>query len=323
MRCVYCTLAISLLVGCQNQAVPVTNPFMPPDRVPPPATRTPAPGAAQPYYPGDPIPQLQPNAVVPQNYPPSNGYPPVTPGTPVVPPGNWNPQPPTSRTVTPSNFQVTPVSAEGPLDQFASVNEPAVQIQGDNQNLRFNSAAIQTLANVEPIVQQQSVVPAQFENVLPTPQFEQQPLSPAVVNVVPREVTIREIRSPSSDNVTNSSGFQSPSRDGFRPQGSRRRGDTGSTASEAVERFGFDPQYGWIRGQLEFEPTSQQWQLRYVSQNGIADQFGGRLLIANPGVLGDLQPGAYVQLQGQLGSQPTGPSTAVPIYSISAVQLQR
>lgn len=42
--------------GCQNQQTALSNPFMAPDRVPPPATRVVAPGAAQPYYPGDPLP---------------------------------------------------------------------------------------------------------------------------------------------------------------------------------------------------------------------------------------------------------------------------
>ena len=44
------------LAGCSNQQMSASNPFMSPDRVPPPATRTIAPGTGRPYYPGDPIP---------------------------------------------------------------------------------------------------------------------------------------------------------------------------------------------------------------------------------------------------------------------------
>lgn len=50
--------------GCA-QSGGSTNPFLAPTRVPPPATRTIAPGTAQPYYPGDPLPVMQsavPNA---------------------------------------------------------------------------------------------------------------------------------------------------------------------------------------------------------------------------------------------------------------------
>jgi hypothetical protein len=47
------------LSGCRGQQTAMTNPFLSPDRVPPPATRTVAPGTAQPYYPGEPLPSMQ------------------------------------------------------------------------------------------------------------------------------------------------------------------------------------------------------------------------------------------------------------------------
>jgi hypothetical protein len=46
------------LVGCRTPAGGVANPFLAPDRVPPPATRALLPGQAQPYYPGDPLPVM-------------------------------------------------------------------------------------------------------------------------------------------------------------------------------------------------------------------------------------------------------------------------
>ncbi len=55
-------LSVLSLGGCRNQQLALTNPFLAPDRVPPPATRTLLPGAAQPYYPGDPLPTLQSDA---------------------------------------------------------------------------------------------------------------------------------------------------------------------------------------------------------------------------------------------------------------------
>lgn len=45
--------------GCRNQSGGAVNPFLAPDRVPPPATRSLLPGQAQPYYPGDPLPVMQ------------------------------------------------------------------------------------------------------------------------------------------------------------------------------------------------------------------------------------------------------------------------
>ena len=62
-------LTTALLViaacGCRTQSSAMSNPFMAPDRVPPPSTRPIAPGTAQPYYQGDPLPAIQGAAPAP------------------------------------------------------------------------------------------------------------------------------------------------------------------------------------------------------------------------------------------------------------------
>jgi hypothetical protein len=55
-------------IGCRTPAGGVANPFLAPDRVPPPATRAIMPGQAQPYYPGDPLPVMQ-SSSAPQEQP--------------------------------------------------------------------------------------------------------------------------------------------------------------------------------------------------------------------------------------------------------------
>ncbi|MEO2047506.1 MAG: hypothetical protein ABGX16_13150 [Pirellulales bacterium] len=71
-------LVACMMIGCHSQTGSFTNPFTPPDRVPPPATQPLTPGTAQPYYPGGPI---QPTA-------PVMGQPTVPPGTFAAPPVN-------------------------------------------------------------------------------------------------------------------------------------------------------------------------------------------------------------------------------------------
>jgi hypothetical protein len=57
---------LSSAVGCKNQQTAIAaNPFLGPNRVPPPATRTLLPGQAQPYYQGDPLPVSQNGAAQP------------------------------------------------------------------------------------------------------------------------------------------------------------------------------------------------------------------------------------------------------------------
>ena len=59
----FAALAVLLGIGgCRNQSGGIANPFLAPDRVPPPATRAILPGQAQPYYPGDPLPVMQSRA---------------------------------------------------------------------------------------------------------------------------------------------------------------------------------------------------------------------------------------------------------------------
>jgi hypothetical protein len=57
-------IALTLgLGGCRSSSNGVAgNPFMSPDRVPPPNTRALLPGQAQPYYQGDPLPAMQSGA---------------------------------------------------------------------------------------------------------------------------------------------------------------------------------------------------------------------------------------------------------------------
>lgn len=156
-------LALSLalcLVGCTNQQMAASNPFLAPDRVPPPATRTIAPGTAAPYYPGSPVPAAQ-------TAPPA---PPVAQAQAAVPPA-------TVAAATP------PAAASKPLE-FA--NEPTVAIPSDNQALRFALPAPPPVSQVasQPIQPQPSaesaappapasaVVPAAFNQ----PVASQQPV---------------------------------------------------------------------------------------------------------------------------------------------------
>ena len=98
-------------VGCQGNGKPLfSNPFSASGRVPPPATRSLGPGAAQPYYPGDPVPVLQ-GATAPAGPPLVS----TTPLSPTVPP-------PVAALKTP---QIQPVSLvpSGTAGSFRTVSD--------------------------------------------------------------------------------------------------------------------------------------------------------------------------------------------------------
>lgn len=354
MRCLLSTLAVLLsmshFVGCRSQSTAMTNPFLAPDRVPPPSTRTLLPGTAQPYYSGGPAPNTPVIGTPPGGFAPGTTLPPTTTPTfapqpaGTVPPGGWNNSPQAippgsaSRNFAPGNVQQA--SASLPVASPA-----AVSIQPDNQNLRFGGSTTQPQV---PTINDQQYLPPD-PSILPTPQLAvppagfqqegfQQPIAQPtnqLLNVPqsapvsnPRDVLIRAI---SSDNL--SADGTSRARDGFRPQGSsqvRKPSLVSRLAPRRVEpsqpaadRFGFDPQLQWLRGQLDYAPETGLWSLRYGTGQASADPFGGSLAIANPQVLGGLQPGDFVQLRGRVDQSAAPGLGAAPAYNVSVVQRQR
>lgn len=200
----------------------------------------------------------------------------------------------------------------------------------DNDALRFSPS--------QPAVSSPPTAPAVDGNVAQV-QFVNE--SPPLADQ--RPVVLREINSQQAESYQS----RSSTADGFRPQGSSRtareqnrftrpaepagnepttptyQAANSAAPQEVADRFGFDPQYTWLRGKLEQSPTTGQWQLRYVPQQGQVDQFGGSLSIANPQVLGGSQNGDYVAVQGQLQMVQLGTGANVPTYTVNVLQRQQ
>jgi hypothetical protein len=127
-----------------------------------------------------------------------------------------------------------------------------------------------------------------------------------------------------------------PTRDGFRPQSPESRNDSDSSAqafrppeirraavAAPPSQYGVADNYQHLRGQLEYWPANGQWSLRYLPADGQADSLGGRVMIDNPQVLANLQPGEFVQLRGQLFAKPTDSGASTAAYRVAVVERQR
>jgi hypothetical protein len=335
MRCAH-ALVVGLTLfaaatGCRNQSAPLTNPFLTPQRVPPPSTRVLTPGTAQPYYPGDPLPGAAPVTGFPATSlaPPATAYPPTgAPPATAYPSGPAYPM----NTITPTPAaQPAPITPPGGWGGYPSSAQntrtgDAVSVPNDGQQLRFASAPLPTPAFTPNAGVQNPVQQAAFNE-------------PPAQRVQVREVAPAEyLSSPAS---TTSPAASTPSRDGFRPQGSEPRAEVPGespigkgfrsptlarnavTASGgATERFGVGAQQEWLRGQLEFWPQTGEWSIRYMP-DGQVDQIGGRILIDNPQVLGNLPPGEMVMVQGQVFGRQIDESSWRPAYRVAVVQRQR
>lgn len=136
------TILIVSVSGCANrQNMASTNPFIGQNRVPPPGTRSLAPGQAQPYYPGDPLSAMQNNAGQPLSAPFQTPAEPEMPSaTPLLTWGNSGTNADTGSVV---QAAATPQAA---LPVVAS-NEPQVAIPDDGSDLRF---PLSTMPSAEP-----------------------------------------------------------------------------------------------------------------------------------------------------------------------------
>jgi hypothetical protein len=122
------------MVGCQGNGKPLfSNPFSASGRVPPPATRSLGPGAAQPYYPGDPVPVLQ-GATAPAGPPLVS----TTPPSPTVPPPVASLKTPQIQPVslvpsgTPGSFHTVSDSRFAPPAAPVAATAPAPTLQASS-----------------------------------------------------------------------------------------------------------------------------------------------------------------------------------------------
>ncbi|MFH1918861.1 MAG: hypothetical protein ABIP48_03095, partial [Planctomycetota bacterium] len=66
-------------------------------------------------------------------------------------------------------------------------------------------------------------------------------------------------------------------------------------------RYGHDPEYGWLKGRLEYSQIDRRWKLRYIPIDGTTDEFGGSVILSNTSLLSGYERGQFVEVHGSLG----------------------
>jgi hypothetical protein len=64
--------------------------------------------------------------------------------------------------------------------------------------------------------------------------------------------------------------------------------------------YGYDPQYGWLRGRLEYSQIDRRWKLRYIPIDGETDKFGGSVILTTTTLLSGYERGDFVEVHGKL-----------------------
>jgi hypothetical protein len=92
------------------------------------------------------------------------------------------------------------------------------------------------------------------------------------------------------------------------------------TAAAAHDPFGYDPQYAWLRGKLEYSLAERRWKLRYIPISGPTDAFGGSVVLVDIPQPDALRPGAFVTVYGQLDPQEVQRGGFAPTYRVQQIE---
>lgn len=66
-------------------------------------------------------------------------------------------------------------------------------------------------------------------------------------------------------------------------------------------RYGYDPNYRWLKGKLEYLQASRRWKLRYVPfSRSAVDEYRGSVILADSPELESYRPGEFVTVHGAI-----------------------
>lgn len=340
-------VAALLTAGCRTPA-PTFDPFAGRTTVPPPGTGTIDPAAGQPYYQGAPPPGAAPTTTYPDTAPPGGyGYPqgsldstgaaalagaePRAAADGVVHlnesairvPGDNEPRriqlANAPNAIMPTTAAAAPLAMQSRapvvLPRQASPSQP-IPIQPQARPLALGSTPA---ARVAPAMQY-AVAPVQFAPNVSTVD----PCAGAPARFAPQgPVEITQLPARTSHVAAQTPTLAARADTGFRAPTSRTAVQTVSheTPVEAdfqppVYRYGYESNYQWIKGELEYLRSTRTWKLRYIPIDGDTDEYGGSVEIANADLLAGYQPGDHVTLHGRITREPDDAGSFAPLYTI-------
>jgi hypothetical protein len=94
---------------------------------------------------------------------------------------------------------------------------------------------------------------------------------------------------------------------------------SGSGPADRGATYGYDGNYAWLQGQLEYSQAAKQWKLRYIPIDGPTDQYGGSVVLAGTPALNGSRAGDFVSVKGQLDSGRTSQGSFAPQYRVTNV----
>lgn len=87
----------------------------------------------------------------------------------------------------------------------------------------------------------------------------------------------------------------------------------------APNQYGYDAEYRWLRGRLDYSQIDGRWRLRYIPIDGQTDRYGGSVRLADTSLLSAYRPGQFVEVSGRVIEMPQGNTDYAPLYQIDRI----
>ena len=305
-------MVLTALAGCRGQGVPGTDPFFGHTRVPPPGTGSISSGPTDPYY---GVPGTAPPTVTVPQIPSATGTQPGVSGGSegYTPPGGFN-------------YRGSSWTRGGsPVASRPGTGVARPSLPG--RSPRVASKTTPTPARREPVIQ---VLRPRSRGESGSQEIRIQPSArastaeePRLLNVARGAIEITDL--PPARQLASTARAQSASgAGGVRPASGIEGPDDSAEVTAAVEftpqgSYGYDPDYGRLRGKLEYSQIDRHWKLRYIPVDGTTDRFGGSVVLPDPKVLTGCQRGDVVEVRGRLGQKGTKDGYA-PTYDVAKIK---
>jgi hypothetical protein len=315
-------------------AAPAISPGTPITPAPGPLTPVPAPAAPPSKYspPGGFNYQssLRPPAAAPA--PPAGASPaPVAPtgGSSVIAAGSWQ-SPKDTRSESPLANQ--PSAQPRPDPSIVRIVEPAIAAPA-------TAAATATAANAPTDVLQPAsttpttlpatvqasatAMPATTSTASVTASAQPQTLDrPAIQELtdLPAVGASSQSGAKSPTNTVQATGQMSDRAMQVAAQAPDRATPVNSPGEQPGTTYGYDPDYKTLRGKLEYSVAARRWKLIYLSPDGPIDEYGGSVILPDPGQLNGFEAGDFVTVQGTFTPPTAG--GGVPMFAIQRIKRQ-
>ena len=335
-------LTAAALVGCRSTQ-PATNPFLQ-TTVPPPATGAPVVLPGEQFSPGVvPQPAVAP---VPQVITPVV---PVAPPPPVVAPPKSRFSPPGgSFQYNQSSLERSPRGTANPVmlasyqtpvgpPAFASQAPAASQAAAPQVTTSTTSPTVAAPATVVPATPGNTIriLPPQAPEVTPAPTVatmepEAETSTPVLRLTVGDDRKQREDDDEASESELSRSeqvAIVEPEADSDDAADDDEQDEPEIKAPQPVEvataeraGYAYAPDYGWLRGRLEYSQSMRQWKLRYIPIDGKTDQFGGSVKLPASNELATYKAGDMVAVRGSLAREASASGSFAPRYELAHIE---